>query len=413
MKNVPKLRFKDENGRDFPAWEKKELGDTLSIFSGYAFSSGDAQSNGVKWLKIADVGIQQMTPNNPSYLPFALKEIHKNYLVYKNDYVIALTRPILNGKLKIAKIDQIYNESLINQRVGKLTSNQNIDFIYFILQLENTVSEIANTISGTDPPNLSLKEIKNIKFFIPKEEKEQTKIANFLTAIDDRITQLTQKVDGLEQYKKAVMQQIFSQKLRFKDEKGRAFGAWEEKRLGDVATRVKRKNIEDNKNVLTISAQQGLINQEEFFNKSVSAKDVTNYYLLHKGEFAYNKSYSNGYPMGAIKCLNRYDKGVVSTLYICFKLNDGNINSFFEHYFESGKHNTEIEKVAQEGARNHGLLNIGLDDFFSISLSVPSRAEQAKIAGFLGAVDEKLAQAKAKLDAVKQYKQGLLQQMFV
>ena len=165
--------------------------------------------------------------------------------------------------------------------------------------------------------------------------------------------------------------------------------------------------------LLTISAQQGLINQEEYFNKSVSAKDVTNYYLLHAGDFAYNKSYSNGYPMGAIKCLNRYEKGAVSTLYICFRFIEGNINSFFEHYFEFGLHNSEIEKVAQEGARNHGLLNIALNDFFNISMRIPSTSEQTKIANFLTAVDDKITQAQAQLEAVKLYKKGLLQQMFV
>ncbi|MDP2246966.1 MAG: restriction endonuclease subunit S, partial [Nitrosomonadales bacterium] len=135
-------------------------------------------------------------------------------------------------------------------------------------------------------------------------------------------------------------------------------------------------------------------------------------YLLHNGDFAYNKSYSKGYPMGAIKCLNRYSKGVVSTLYICFKLNDGNINAFFEHYFEAGLQNSEIEKVAQEGARNHGLLNIGLDDFFSINLTIPSTREQEKIATFLTAIDDKLTHTQNQLAAANQYKQGLLQQMF-
>ena len=134
--------------------------------------------------------------------------------------------------------------------------------------------------------------------------------------------------------------------LRFRDEAGQEFSGWEDFKLSELVTRVTRKNKENNKNVLTISAQLGLINQEEYFNKSVAAKDLTNYYLVHKGDFAYNKSYSKGYPMGAIKSLNRYDKGVVSTLYICFKFNDTNTNSFFEHYFEAGLQNSEIEKIA-------------------------------------------------------------------
>src|SRR5579872_1551600 len=232
--STPKLRFKDDNGREFPEWKDKNLGEILSIFSGYAFSSSISQKNGVKWLKIADVGIQQMTPNNPSYLPLELKNKYKNFLIYKNDYVMALTRPILNGKLKIAKVDQSYDQSLLNQRVGKLVSNQNIDFIYFLLQLKNTVSKIADTISGSDPPNLSITEIKGIELKVPIYIEEQTKIANFLTAVDEKITQLTQKYDLLTRYKKGVMQQIFSQQLRFKDNDGREFPVWEEMKLSEI-----------------------------------------------------------------------------------------------------------------------------------------------------------------------------------
>jgi type I restriction enzyme S subunit len=87
---------------------------------------------------------------------------------------------------------------------------------------------------------------------------------------------------------------------------------------------------------LTISALKGLVNQEEYFNKKIASRDVTNYYLICKGEFAYNKSYSKEYPVGAIKKLDKYDFGVVSTLYICFKCQQGYSNDYFEQFFESG-----------------------------------------------------------------------------
>lgn len=205
---------------------------------------------------------------------------------------------------------------------------------------------------------------------------------------------------------------MFSPQLRFADENGLPYPDWSEKTLGEIATRVKRKNIEDNQNVLTISAQQGLVNQQQYFTKSVSAKDVKGYYLLEKNDFAYNRSYSNGYPMGAIKRLKLYPKGVVSTLYICFKLDKLNDEVFFEQYFESGRQNREIEGVAQEGARNHGLLNVGLEDFFGIRISLPSLPEQKKIASFLGAVDEKIYILTEKHQALCSYKNGWMQKIF-
>lgn len=193
----------------------------------------------------------------------------------------------------------------------------------------------------------------------------------------------------------------------------REAGEWAVKPLKKAFTRVKTKNAENNLNVLTISAQQGLVSQLDYFNKSVSAKDVTGYYLLHKGDFAYNKSYSNGYPMGAIKTLKDYDKGVVSTLYICFRSNDGYNKSFYEQYFDAGMLNIEIEKIAQEGGRNHGLLNVGVNDFFDkIHLLVPSSGEQQKIADCLSSVDELITTQAQKVDALKAHKKGLMQQLF-
>ncbi len=197
-------------------------------------------------------------------------------------------------------------------------------------------------------------------------------------------------------------------KLRFPEFKGE----WERKKLGEVAERVTTKNSIGIDNVLTISAQYGLISQLEFFNKSVSAKDVTGYYLLSKDDFAYNKSYSNGYPMGAIKRLNRYENGVVSTLYICFRNKKDFDNSFAEQYFETGNQNIEIEKVAQEGARNHGLLNIGVKDFFDIQITIPTLPEQKRIASFFTALDQKIAELKQKKNLLENYKKGVMQKLF-
>jgi type I restriction enzyme S subunit len=173
------------------------------------------------------------------------------------------------------------------------------------------------------------------------------------------------------------------------------------------------KNNEGNENVLTISAQHGLVGQLDFFNKSVAATDLSGYFLLKKDDFAYNKSYSAGYPMGAFKRLKLYDKGVLSTLYICFTFNSAANLSYMEQYFESGRHNREIEKIAQEGARNHGLLNVGVGDFFSTEVLLPSLGEQTKIANFLSAIDEKITHTQNQIEKAEVWKKGLMQQMFV
>lgn len=185
---------------------------------------------------------------------------------------------------------------------------------------------------------------------------------------------------------------------------------WEETHLKKKFNRLKRKNVEGNTNVLTISAQHGLINQADFFNKEIASEDKTNYYLLHNGDFAYNKSYSNGYPYGAIKKLTRYNKGVVSPLYICFSPTEENkCPDFYEHYFESGYLNKEIKAFAQEGARNHGLLNIAVDDFSNSYIVSPSLPEQQKIADILTTQD-KVIELKENLIAEKQQQKKWLMQ---
>lgn len=188
---------------------------------------------------------------------------------------------------------------------------------------------------------------------------------------------------------------------------------WQEVHFKDMFSRISRRNTEKNTNVLTISAQHGLINQQDFFNKSIASEDKSNYFLLQKGEFAYNKSYSKGYPYGALKRLDMYEKGIVSPLYICFSATDENkCPDFYAQYFEAGKMNREIQAFAQEGARNHGLLNISVDDFFNSRLLKPSVSEQQKIVEILNTQDRLIELQQQKIEELKKVKKYFLNKMF-
>lgn len=160
---------------------------------------------------------------------------------------------------------------------------------------------------------------------------------------------------------------------------------WEQRKLGEIVERVTRKNQDLVSELpLTISAQYGLIDQNEFFDKRVASKDVSGYYLIYNGEFAYNKSTSSDAPWGAIKRLDRYENGVLSTLYIVFKIKDEEVTSsdFVATYYDTSNWHKEIKAIAAEGARNHGLLNIAPNDFFQTKLMVPQDIdEQQKIGG--------------------------------
>ena len=192
--------------------------------------------------------------------------------------------------------------------------------------------------------------------------------------------------------------------------------AWEQRKLGDVVERVTRKNSNLESNLpLTISAQYGLIDQNEFFDRRIASKDVSGYYLIKHGEFAYNKSTSNDAEWGAIKRLDRYEKGVLSTLYIVFKILDEKQTSsdFLATYYDTNLWHKGIQAIAAEGARNHGLLNIAPSDFFNTSLMMPkSYLEQNKIGEFFLSLNKLITLHQRKCECLKNAKKFFLQNMF-
>ena len=191
---------------------------------------------------------------------------------------------------------------------------------------------------------------------------------------------------------------------------------WEQRKLGEIVERVTRKNQDLVSELpLTISAQYGLIDQNEFFDKRVASKDVSGYYLIYNGEFAYNKSTSNDAPWGAIKRLDRYENGVLSTLYIVFRIKDEKVTSsdFLTAYYDTNNWHKDIRAIAAEGARNHGLLNITPNDFFQTELMFPQDIEeQQKIGNYLKSLNNLITLHQRKCEQTKKLKKFMLQKMF-
>lgn len=179
---------------------------------------------------------------------------------------------------------------------------------------------------------------------------------------------------------------------------------WSVIRFNSLFKRLTRKNDENNQNVLTISAQQGLVSQMDYYNTLYASENKEGYSLLHRGDFSYNKSYSSEYAYGAIKRLDAYDKGIVSPLYICFTPQKGTNSDFYLQYFEAGCFNREIYKIAQEGARNHGLLNVSTEDFFNSMLVFPPLSEQERIAEILMQCDKVIELKQKRIEEEKKKK---------
>lgn len=246
-----------------------------------------------------------------------------------------------------------------------------------------------------------------IRTSIPNKE-EQRKIANLLNKIDERIATQNKIIEDLKKLKSAIMATIFGKSNVTKSQ-------WHEVKLGNICERVTRRNFNNvSKLILTIAAQHGLVSQTDFFNKSVASTDLSNYFLLNKGDFAYNKSYSGEYTWGAVKRLDLYPQGVLSPLYICFRPIESIVDSDFLLYlFESKCWYREVSEICVEGARNHGLLNVSVVDFFNIKLRIPELSEQKEIAEMMRTFSDKIEHSYRLYTLYNAQKTYLLSNMFI
>ena len=249
--------------------------------------------------------------------------------------------------------------------------------------------------------NISYEEYMSVQVYLPAYS-EQKRIADFIEKLDERIAKQEQLIEALKKYKRGVFEAIFSRKLRLVPKEKQK--DWKVFKLNEFASRITRKNNGATDIPLTISAQYGLIDQRDFFSKVVASADMSGYYLLRKGEYAYNRSTSNEYPFGSIKRLELYNEGAVSTLYLCFSINEKIIVSdFAKWYFESSQWYSSVNKICSEGARNHGLLNVPTDGFFNTTHILPSDIkEQMVIATFLSFIQGKLERSQENLDQLNQ-----------
>lgn len=250
--------------------------------------------------------------------------------------------------------------------------------------------------------------LKECDFNIPINKKEQKKITKILSTWDEAIEKTEKLIEAKQKFKKGLMQKIFSitnYELRIMNKKN-----WKKVKFNEIFKSINRKNIRQITHVLTASGEHGLIDQTEFFNKSVAGKNLKTYYLLKQGEFAYNHSIMKGYPYGSIKRLEKYKEGALSTLYICFALISEECDSdFYTHYFESGFLNKELKLITQVGARSHGLLNLSTRDFYSMNILKPSLEIQKKVSSILNASDKEIELLKKKLNKLQKQKKGLMQ----
>ena len=215
-KGIGHTEFKDSALGEIPkSWEVVNVGNVCKLKGGFAFKSSDACEQGIRWVKIANVGVNRIKWDDESFLPYGFDLKHKDFLLKEGDMVIAMTRPILNGKLKIAIVSKKDADSLLNQRVGSIVHENTInrDFVYQFFNSTSFITAMEKELMGTDPPNISSSMFEGLNIVLPPL-LEQMKIAEILSSVDSKLEVLFEKKSHYQELKQGLMQQLLTGKLR-------------------------------------------------------------------------------------------------------------------------------------------------------------------------------------------------------
>ena len=279
----------------------------------------------------------------------------------------------------------------------------------FIIQNDRLFDFAVGKSAGSLSPRVKWDNLKNYPINIPDKE-QQPALLELLEAIESECEACSNALAAAAELKASYLDAVFQQKIRFRDDSGEPFALWPIIKLERFADKLSRKNTgNQTERALTISALDSLVDQKDYFDKTIASKDMSNYYLLHRGEFAYNKSYSIGYPVGSIKRLDLYDEGALSNLYICFSLKPGFDSDYIKYYFESSCWYDIIYKIVEEGARAHGLLNVSKKEFFETEhrLSI-NEDEQRMIVESIKKLEPPIEALKNKLTNIQKMRQAIL-----
>jgi type I restriction enzyme S subunit len=399
--NIPSLRFPEYDGE----WFKTKLGDLSSLIT-KGTTPKKFVPEGIKFIKIECFDGDTINSNKCLFIDEVThnKEL-KRSILKEGDILFAIAGATI-GKVNVVSEDILPANTNQALSIVRLKNDVSRDFVYHNLKSNNMQRYILDNISVGAQPNLNLEQMNNFSFYT-SSINEQTKIASFLTKVDEKLTAFKKKKELLEQYKKGVMQQIFSQELRFKDDDGNDYPDWEEKTLGEImsiADRVKPKTIDKNK-LLTVKLHlKGLFKNESTDGLSIGS---TNYFIRKEGQFIYGKQNLFNGAFGIIP--KEFDgflsSGDVPSLDIDFS----KISSHFLFCFLGRK---TFYKRLEDIASGSGSKRIHENTLLKVEISVPNFKEQTKIADFLSTIDNKISYCQSQIEKAEVWKKGLLQQMF-
>jgi type I restriction enzyme S subunit len=409
-------------------WDVKNLGSLAQVMGGGAFKSQNATRTGIRWLKIANVGINQIIWNEESFLPKEFELSNRDFLLKEGDYVLALTRPILSGLLKISRIQKQNAPALLNQRAGKLESleGNDLDFLYFLFQKESTVFAMQQSMAGTDPPNLSTKGIYSIPCVIPKKKAEQRAIAAALSDVDALLAKLDQLIAKKRDLKQAAMQQLLTGQTRLPEfienskykktevglipedwnvwtigaslHRGRLGGNYPNQETESSRPLIKMGNIargciditkiEYVPEYVKIEPEHRLKSGDILFNTR-NTLDLVGKVSIWRGELP--EAYYNSNLMRL-----EFNPDVISS------------NAYANYALNTG---SSIDRLRAIATGTTSVAAIYTRDLMQFLLPIPPKSEQTAIATILSDMDAEIAVLEVRRDKTKDLKQGMMQEL--
>lgn len=416
MKNkslTPQIRFKGYDDE----WMESSISEHFTLYSGTTPSRSipNAFCGSVNWISSGElkphyIGETKEKITEEVFEKSSLRLLPSGLLVIA---IYGLEAAGVRGTASITSVPTTISQAC-TAFIPKFNGEVETEFLYgWYKHNGNYIG--THFAQGTKQQNLKSEIINELSIAYPKED-EQKQIGSLLKNIDALIADAERELDRLEKIKKASLQKMFPRPSNTTPEV-RFDGftePWKEVCLNTLVERITRKNGNQSQLALTISSLLGLVDQETYFNHRVASKDVSNYYLILNGEFAYNKSTSDGFPWGSVKRLDRYDKGVLSTLYIVFRLKSLElVSDFLTVYFDTDLWHGYLSLNAAEGARNHGLLNISSEDFLDLPILFPNKEEQKIISEYFYSLNSIIEYKRKKLEKLQNLKQAYLDKMFI
>lgn len=411
MANTPNIRFKGFT----EDWEQRKLSKMCDKFTdGDWIEAKDQSDSGVRLIQTGNVGVAEYLDktNNTKWISQDTFDRLHCEEVFPGDILISrLPEPA--GRACIIPFLGTKMITAVDCTIIRTSENYSSAFLVQYLSSQAYFNKVNTCLAGGTRQRISRGNLAVFDVPVPHTLQEQEQIGAFFKQLDDLIILHQRKCDETKELKKVMLQKMFpkngekSPEIRFEG----FTDDWEQRRLGEISTRVQGNDGRMDLPTLTISAANGWMDQRDRFSGNIAGKEQKNYTLLHKGELSYNHGNSKLAKYGAVFSLQTYEEALVPKVYHSFKIDEGNAD-FIEYYFATKIPDRELGKLISSGARMDGLLNISFDEFMSIKMMIPSTVEQSKIANHFRRIDNLITLHQRKCDQLKDVKKYMLQNMF-